>query len=565
LTASCVNVDKHWTDWDGGGRDNLSWSSETPPGLISISITPADSVVTQDLNKQKQVSFKVTGQYPSGPKDVTPLSYFRLLDGTLGSFSGATLTTTANMAGLTSVEAVVGSLTAKTKLTVKVNANIVVDGAPKDAASSFASPCTGAAPITVVYPEAGAMMPPNLADFSVMWTDAASDLWELTLQSALTEMKIYTAKKKHRLSDTIWNAIASSSLGGVMKLSVRGVSKASSAKCAASKEMEVHIGPAKLKGGVYYWITKPASAIMRYDLSKSSTKPESYVTKATTGKCVGCHAVSPDGTRLAFSDEFDDGGILNVETGKLLPPKNPAKVTFQAFTPDNKYLVSSTQGKLSIRDGSTGAHVVSLALGKATLPEISPAGDMIVFVRPLWTASGSNINGGTIVTVSLTGTKIGTPKVLVLGAEKENNYYPTFSPDGKWVLFNRSSAGSYSEDTAQLWLVNASGGTPMQLTRANQGKKLRNSWPRWFPFTHSYKGRKLFWFSFSSIRDYGTDLVNSTKTSANAIPQIWMTAFDVSLAEAGKDPSYPAFWLPFQHLGSRNHIAQWTKKVPQVK
>ena len=32
---------------------------------------------------------------------------------------------------------------------------------------------------------------------------------------------------------------------------------------------------------------------------------------------------------------------------------------------------------------------------------------------------------------------------------------------------------------------------------------------------------------------------------------------------AGQDPSFPAFWLPFQSLSSGNHIGQWSTQVPR--
>src|SRR5262249_20726970 len=44
-----------------------------------------------------------------------------------------------------------------------------------------------------------------------------------------------------------------------------------------------------------------------------------------------------------------------------------------------------------------------------------------------------------------------------------------------------------------------------------------------------------------------------------AQPQIWMAAIDPDLTSA--DPSYPAFWLPYQSLASHNHSAQWTERV----
>jgi hypothetical protein len=42
-----------------------------------------------------------------------------------------------------------------------------------------------------------------------------------------------------------------------------------------------------------------------------------------------------------------------------------------------------------------------------------------------------------------------------------------------------------------------------------------------------------------------------------------MVAFDPAKMAAGQDPTYPAFWLPFQSLSTGNHIGQWSITVPR--
>src|SRR5438132_1653620 len=44
-------------------------------------------------------------------------------------------------------------------------------------------------------------------------------------------------------------------------------------------------------------------------------------------------------------------------------------------------------------------------------------------------------------------------------------------------------------------------------------------------------------------------------------PQIWMAAIDLTATEIGGDPSFPAFWLPFQEVTAHNHIAQWVVSI----
>ena len=114
--------------------------------------------------------------------------------------------------------------------------------------------------------------------------------------------------------------------------------------------------------------------------------------------------------------------------------------------------------------------------------------------------------------------------------------------------------------TAALYLVSAAGGTPVKLQRANGTGDVTNSWPKWAP---ALAANKVWWLAFSSTRDYGHVLVNSTRQEIKGSkkPQIWITAIQVNKLGGGSDPSFPAFWLPGQRIDSGNHIPFWTKTL----
>ncbi len=143
----------------------------------------------------------------------------------------------------------------------------------------------------------------------------------------------------------------------------------------------------------------------------------------------------------------------------------------------------------------------------------------------------------------------------------ENNYYPGFSPDGQWIVFNRARTNSNNAADASLWAVRADGsGRPVSLATANGGESpaYGNSWPKWTPFVERYVGEleePLMWITFSSGRDYGVRLRQGSMRRA----QLWMAAFRPN--STGMDPTAPAFWLPFQNLEESNHIAQWVETV----
>jgi hypothetical protein len=170
------------------------------------------------------------------------------------------------------------------------------------------------------------------------------------------------------------------------------------------------------------------------------------------------------------------------------------------------------------------------------------------------------LDQGSIVVLS--GAGFQTRKVLVQSAG-ENNYYPSFSPDGKWILYNRAQSGdSYNNTAASLWVVPADGSAaPLQLAQAAQDMAA-SSWPRWTPFVqhndHAGSG-DLYYFTFSSTRSVGLD------PSGRGAEQVWMSSFDPSRVVGGVgDPSSAPFWLPFQSLMTSNHLAQWTTKVVPV-
>lgn len=569
LLVGCTDADTLWTDWDGGHGDAFLTRGDTLPGLLSLSLSPKNPTLTQGLGETRTQAFKVMGTFVTGQKDVTAQVTFYLDDEDLGVFDGGTFSSTKNRGGKTRLVASIGHRSDSTTLTVKVKARVLGTGTPAASESLFAGACTGTGPL-IVYPEPGVFLPPNLDDFTVMWTDPTSDLWELTVASETLDLKLYAIQKSHKLDGTTYPLVANSNLEQPVTLSLRGLKQAKSGSCAAAPSQSIIFGNSPVKGGLYYWSASPDSAIIRYDFSQSGSLPQKaieYYGKRTAGDCVGCHTISGDGSRLAFTFTGGDGeaGILDIKNKSLTTPKSAYNANFQVFTPDNTYIISSYAGALTLRDGAKGTLVATLDTGgKATHPELSPDGKTLVWVRPQTFVVDWDFRGGSIVTAPLQGQKLGSARVLVQGQAPQNNYYPAFSPDGKWIIFNRSASDSYGDDEAQLFIVSASGGTPIELKKANQGTNRRNSWARWSPFSQFYKGKQLFWFSFSSTRDYGTTIVGSTLPLTQRLPQIWMAAIDSALLAEGKDPSFPAFYLTFQEI-SNNHIAQWTRTVVGIK
>ena len=124
---------------------------------------------------------------------------------------------------------------------------------------------------------------------------------------------------------------------------------------------------------------------------------------------------------------------------------------------------------------------------------------------------------------------------------RNNNYYPSYSPDDAWVLFNRAAGNSNHNLDAQLWVVPAGGGSPTHLARADLADSMGNSWPKWAPFVQRFHGEPLMWFTFSSRRDYGLRLRQQSREPAMRTTQLWMAGLGRSWISRSW-PSMSASW-----------------------
>jgi hypothetical protein len=215
--------------------------------------------------------------------------------------------------------------------------------------------------------------------------------------------------------------------------------------------------------------------------------------------------------------------------------------------------------------GSNVATVPTTAGMLAMMPELSADNSQLANVEASGYGEEGDLGGadGSIVTRSFDPTTqtFGSATVLVAadGSNSIANFYPSYSPDGAWIAYTRTTSQSYDDTSAETWVVKADGTLPpIQLATADgSASQITNSWPRWVPFGQTFgsDAEPLYYLTFSSKRVFGVRL------PSGGIPQIWMTPFFPARALAGQDPSGPMFRVPFQDVASSNHIAQWTQEV----
>jgi hypothetical protein len=340
------------------------------------------------------------------------------------------------------------------------------------------------------------------------------------------------------------------------------------------------------------------------------TSPTSGTPLSGGWACIGCHAISPDGSKLGITiggssiNANGDGNgsffaLINVAdkvpiaarvvgTNNQLLPDGFAELS--TFSPQaGAYMVQELQGLLYLRTSDvnlTSTPLFTTMTESLTEPYWSYNGDLLTFAS--WVPNltiphaydskdlnGNEIPNAQIWTASANGTTFGAPSLLVPRVSGATEYYPTISEDSAWVAFDESSCSgpmtsttdgygqspcdSYDDPSAHLRLVAASGGTPVDLDNASQRTSgwpttstWTTSWPRFAPPAPSgsppstFQGKTLYWIAFSSRLPYGATLAGSQ--NGTTPPQIWFAA--VAVDPSGKvsvDPSFSPVWLPLQN------------------
>ncbi len=218
---------------------------------------------------------------------------------------------------------------------------------------------------------------------------------------------------------------------------------------------------------------------------------------------------------------------------------------------------------MHLLDADTGAVIqeVAIPMGAfATHPDWSPDGHWVAlsYVAAGGRAPGNKeVRGSSLARMPVLSDGSFGPVEVLLSSDGPDDtiFFPSYSPDSRWIAFVRATGQSKDNATSVLYLLAADGsGAPIAITRLDERVAdqdgvtgIGNTMPTWAPSTSP----EIFWLAFSSIRDYGAVLAGVQRD------QLWGAAIDPVVAAAGGDPSYAAFWMPFQQIEDGNHRAFW--------
>lgn len=552
---------------DGGGP---------PPGeLASIRIEPANPVLMAQNGAPVIQNFTVIAVSDTGAEsDVTGDADFSLGAPFLGSLDGARFTSTADTAGRSALTASYRGLSATGEITVVSTRIVVAPGAPISAPELFDGAAAGGDAPTLVYPSANTIVPPNLGSMEFHFLPGGqNDVFLLDVVGGLVQLRIYIPCMPlgggcmYAPDEDTWSLLAEAGRGEApMFYTISGVNSSAPA-LGESQSHSIQFSYHDIEGGIYYW-DAGAGAVKRYDFGLRGQSAEHFlgISQTSATQCVGCHTLSRDGSTIAVG--LDIPGPSAVEAYSVADRERMWGVggmfgggaNFFTFSPDNQQIIMSNGVGMALHDATSGAELSAIT-DNGTMPDWSPDGSAVVFARADTMApcpipdlcAATGIAGGNIAVAEAGNWGAAT---TVAPSSGGNNYYPSFSPDGEWIIYNRTNLGdSYDAADARVWTVHRTGGELLALANASPAPG-GDSWPKWAPFVDEFRSGELLWLTFSSRRDYGL------RNTGGANPaQLWMVGFDPARAAAGQDPSFSAFWLPFQDPASGNHIAQWVENV----
>lgn len=570
--------------FDGGFADSFD-----DPNAVTLSFDPPEATLTIDGSGVKSQSFVLKATANGFTAEVTPesLAFDRPDIAKIGANAPATLTATGVHAGTGTLRGIWKGKEATAKLHVVVKIVDVPPGLDPAAIAALKNAPLPADPTlkTILYPYDQTLWPLGLTSPLMMWNaPGAADLYRVHLEQSNFTYDGFVSvapPAQVRVPQNVWDRITASNVGDPIKLELSRWDATAKAAFSSTKQTWP-IAPASLRGAIYYWTTSGGGHMSRIRPGTGAA-PEIL----NGGKCMGCHAVSADGTTLVAAIE---DGVVNPDRAWQsfsLPTMTKGSVTSDVFAgnvalnPDGRFVVYGNKDgnqPLSLAETKTaqvlapsGLEGLALAPGNTGLmmPAFAPGGRLLTAIEGAGTAF-HNLKGDAArlalldfdpQTMKFTNYRgLATAAQFPVGQRAFG--YPSFTPDSQWVAFHVGDyptgcdAQGCADNTltlGQLWLQNVSNAPPVRLDRLNDSSLKVDDHNRTYePTFNPIERGGYFWVVATSSRDWGNKLTGSPN---NGKKRLWVAGIDKS--PGGGDPSHPGFYLEGQEDHTTNMRGFW--------
>jgi len=420
----------------------------------------------------------------------------------------------------------------------------------------------------ITLPENDASFPRNIASPEIEWEAGDNNTWLIRIDFSDGSTLSMVAKKNRWVPESdVWEKIKKSSENKYATLTVFGHNGAAFSK---SDQIRFRISPYELDQYVIY-------RVAHYPFDFLNEKPSLYYRDISGLKsnvflkadkfCFSCHVVSNEGksmslsTRrsiqigekkikvsgvdLLFADKKEKYVLVEDKDGS----RNLNASMMSSWSPDNRHLLLAIKDRINILNNVTEntayiaydmtGDIAIYTIGDRSLTLLPGASDQSD--REFWpyfSADGKTVsysrlskNGeADIYVLPFNDGKGGRPRPLQGASETGvREYFQRYSPDGKWIIFNRiSGSGDMFCESTDLYILPAGGGVPKKLICSKEecmdSVVAWSSNSRWISFTsRRYKDESRIFFA--EIDDHG-----------NAYPPVKMPNQEVK--EVGDRPAY---------------------------
>ena len=406
--------------------------------------------------------------------------------------------------------------------------------------------------VKILDPLDGALFPPEIVAPTFRWEDAdpASDAWRIEVRFQDGQLMDFRSGEPQWMpSDEQWETIKRYSLESQATVTVVGVNQAAPDEILSKASISISTSKDEVDAPVFYRevnlpfreAIKDPSRI-RWRFGEVSSKQQPPVVLEQLPVCGNCHSFSSDGLVMGMDVDYanDKGSYaispvaeeMTLDDGKIITwsdyRREDEESTFgllSQVSPDGRYVVST------VKDHSVFVATDDLAFSQLFFPikgilviydrktkdyRPLPGADDQRFVQsnPTWSPDGKHIvfarseayrlknlrdenrvlltqeecqeflKGGKtflfdLYRIPFNEGKGGTPEPLEGAANNGmSNYFPKFSPDGKWIVFCKAKSFMLLQPDSELYIMPADGGEVRRM-RCNTSRM--NSWHSWSP------------------------------------------------------------------------------------